>query len=74
MSLHLHDNDESDDQHRMPFDGNIDWNTMMKKLTDIHYDGPTALEIVNMGYEHIKEPREFLAIAFERVKRLQDLR
>lgn len=74
MALHLHDNDESSDQHRMPFDGNIDWNVVMKKLTDIQYNGPTALEIVNMGYEHIKEPSGYLAIAFERAKRLEDLR
>lgn len=46
----------------------------MKKLTNINYKGPTALEIINMGYEHIKEPREFLEIAFERAKRLENLR
>ncbi len=46
----------------------------MKKLTNINYKGSTALEIMNMGYEHIKEPREFLAIAFDRAKRLENLR
>ena len=71
MAVHLHDNDESGDQHRMLFDGTIDWNDIMKKLTDIHYNGSLALEIMNMGYEHIKEPEEFLAIAFERAKRLE---
>lgn len=74
MALHLHDNDESADQHRMPFDGNINWDVVMKKLTDINYKGPIALEIMNKGYEHIKEPREFLAIAFERAKGLEGLR
>ncbi|WP_426348981.1 sugar phosphate isomerase/epimerase family protein [Alloiococcus sp. CFN-8] len=74
MAIHLHDNDESADQHRMPFDGNINWELVMKKLTHINYKGPTALEIMNMGYEHIKESREFLAIAFERAKRLDALR
>lgn len=74
MALHLHGNDESADQHRLPFDGNINWDVVMKKLTDINYKGPSALEIMNMGYEHIKEPREFLAIAFERAKRLESLR
>lgn len=74
MAIHLHDNDESADQHRMPFDGNINWDVVMKKLTDIIYKGPTALEIINRGYEHIKEPKEFLAIAFERAKRLEKLR
>lgn len=74
MALHLHDNDESADQHCMPFDGNINWDAVMKKLTYVHYKGPTALEIMNRGYEHIKDPREFLAIAFERAKRLENLR
>jgi sugar phosphate isomerase/epimerase len=74
MALHLHDNDESADQHRLPFDGNINWNVVMKKLTDINYKGPTAFEIMNMGYEHIGEPREFLTIAFERARRLENLR
>lgn len=74
MAIHLHDNDESADQHRMPFDGNTNWDVVMKKLTDIDYKGPTALEIINRGYEHIKEPKEFLAIAFERAKKLERLR
>lgn len=74
MALHLHDNDESADQHRMQFDGNINWDAVMKRLTNISYKGLTALEIMNMGYDHIKEPREFLAIAFERAKRLESLR
>lgn len=74
MALHLHDNDESGDQHRMPFDGNINWNVVMKKLTDINYSGSIALEIMNKGYEYIKDPKELLAIAFERAKRLEALR
>lgn len=74
MALHLHDNDESADQHRLPFDGNINWDVLMKKLTDINYKGPTALEIMNRGYEHIKDPSEFLMIAFERASRLINLR
>lgn len=57
----------------MPFDGNINWNVVMKKLTDVNYSGAIALEIMNKGYEHIKDPREFLVIAFERAKRLEAL-
>ena len=74
MAIHLHDNDESDDQHHLPFDGNIDWNAVMKKLHALRYHGPTALEIKNTGYKQIKEASECLAIAFERAKRLEDLR
>lgn len=74
MALHLNDNDGKGDQHLMPFDGNINWDTVMKKITDIQYKGATTLEIMNMGYEYIKEPREYLAIVFERAKKLRDLR
>ena len=73
-ALHLHDNDGKEDQHRMPFDGGIDWNALMKKLTDIDYAGPTALEVERMGYEHVTDPRGFLAIAFDRAKRLGEIR
>ena len=45
-----------------------------KKITEVNYKGPTALEIMHMGYEHIKDPSEFLAIAFERARRLEELR
>lgn len=74
MALHLHDNDESGDQHLLPFDGNIDWACIMRKLASTNYHGPTTLEILNAGYEHIKDSGEFLAIAFERAKRLARLR
>lgn len=74
MSLHLHDNDGISDHHQLPFDGNINWNAIMNKLTDVKYGGPIALEIMRKGYEHVDEPSEFLAIAYERAKRLADLR
>lgn len=31
-ALHLHDNGGSRGQHRLPFDGGIDWPAVMKKL------------------------------------------
>ena len=30
FAVHLHDNDQSDDQHLLPFDGTIDWNKTIK--------------------------------------------
>lgn len=32
FALHLHDNDGVDDQHTVPFSGNIDWISMVKEL------------------------------------------
>lgn len=81
MALHLHDNDGyitgagSEDQHRLPFDGTIDWPTVMKKIAGTGYTGATALEVVNMGYEYLADkPEEFLHIAYERAKKLEGLR
>ena len=45
FAVHLHDNDQSDDQHLLPFDGTIDWNKTIKKLKDNNYKGPITLEI-----------------------------
>ena len=35
FAVHLHDNDKSDDLHLLPFDGTIDWEKLIKKLTQI---------------------------------------
>ncbi len=42
--VHLHDNDASEDQHLLPFDGTIDWNDLFKKLETANYKGPVTLE------------------------------
>lgn len=72
MALHLHDNDGSDDQHRLPFDGTIDWPATMSKITQAGYTGAVALEAANMGYDDLP-PEEFLHLAFKRAKRLESL-
>ncbi|MCL2299651.1 MAG: sugar phosphate isomerase/epimerase [Firmicutes bacterium] len=73
MALHLHDNDAADDLHLLPFDGTIDWPDQMRKIAETGYQGPTTLEVMNLGYENIS-PAEFLARAYERAKRLDGLR
>ncbi|MCL2487071.1 MAG: sugar phosphate isomerase/epimerase [Oscillospiraceae bacterium] len=73
MALHLHDNDGSDDQHLLPFDGTTDWPAIMASIAGTGYTGPTALEVMNGGYERLS-PEEFLAAAFERGKRLEGMR
>lgn len=45
FAVHLHDNDKSDDLHLLPFDGTINWQTVIKKLKDCKYDGPVTLEL-----------------------------
>jgi len=73
MSLHLHDNDGTDDQHLLLFDGTVDWQEQMKAIAATGYQEPTTLEVMNEGYAHLP-PAAFLAIAYERAKRLEGLR
>ena len=46
FAVHLHDNDTTKDQHKIPFDGTIDWNSVIKKLKDNGYNGPITLELI----------------------------
>jgi len=72
MALHLHDNDGTDDQHLLPFDGTIDWTKTMQNICQTSYSGVIALEVMSRGYEKISAD-EFLNLAFERAKKLEEL-
>ena len=78
-ALHLHDNNGittgkyEDDMHLLPFDGNIDWSEIMKKIKDSGYSGAITLEAVNIRYEDISV-EEFLCEAYKRAKKLEMLR
>ena len=73
MAIHLQDNGGSHNQHQLPFDGNIDWNTVMKKIACTGYQGATTLEPMNWDYSHLYICR-FLELAYERADRLEHLR
>jgi sugar phosphate isomerase/epimerase len=70
IALHLNDNDGKEDMHTLPFSGNIDWDDITAKLKSADYRGSIALEAGNKNFEHIKEPEQFLQIAFESAKKL----
>ena len=70
IALHLHDNNGKEDTHALPFTGCVDWSRITNKLKEIPYKGAIALETLNKGFEHIKDPVEFLQIALERAKRI----
>ena len=75
MALHLHDNNGTKDQHLLPFDGTIDWPAQMKAIAETGYRGPLSLEVeARPPYEEGAGLEEFLARAYERVKRLEALR
>ena len=67
-ALHLHDNDGTEDAHKLPFSGNINWQKISKKLTELRYTGAIALETLNKGFEEISDPVEFLSLALSRAK------
>ncbi|MDE6133877.1 MAG: sugar phosphate isomerase/epimerase [Oscillospiraceae bacterium] len=72
-TLHLHDNGGINNQHQLPFDGNIDWETVVKKISITGYKGATSLEPMNWDYEDISI-NEFLKRAFKKAKKLDDMR
>lgn len=73
MAVHLHDNNGSYAQHGLPFDGTLDWSTIMRKIAEANYSGPTAIEAMNWDYTSLST-KEFLDESFERAKRLETLR
>ncbi len=74
MALHLHDNDSSDDQHRLPFDGTIAWGAVLPQIADAGYRGALALEVEAKGKEKAALSAEaFLRVAFERAEKLEPL-
>lgn len=73
MAIHLHDNGGSHNQHQLPFDGNINWDTVMEKIARTGYRGATTLEPMNWDYSHLNIC-QFLELAYERANRLDYLR
>jgi len=72
MAIHLQDNGGSHNQHQLPFDGNIKWDTVMEKIACTGYWGATTLEPMNWDYSHLNIC-QFLELAYERAKRLDYL-
>ena len=74
MALHLHDNDGTDDQHRIPGEGTINWDSIVRKIKQTTYRGAVSLEVSNEFselYSNISA-QEFLKMANEKIKMLFD--
>lgn len=71
-ALHLHDNDGTDDQHLLPFEGAIDWDKAMREIKSTGYCGAVGLEAGNGGYEAMS-PRDFLRLEYERAVKLREM-
>ena len=78
LCTHLHDNfglpnkGADGDLHLLPFDGDIDYKTMMEKLEAIDYRGSLMLEVVLKDYPNLTA-EEFVKTAYERVKKLSEI-
>lgn len=44
LAIHLHDNNGEEDEHLLPYDGNMDWNYIINQLNAANYIGPITLE------------------------------
>lgn len=83
VATHLHDNpgrpfaDKTNDfdYHLLPFDGTYDYAQMMRKLDEYGFGGALTLEVYHTACEDYKQMRaeEFLATAYDRVKRISVL-
>lgn len=76
---HIHDNHgrgpekiADTDTHLLPFEGNLDYEKMMRKLDEYNYQGSLTLEVANDRYKDLSH-EEFLATCFERIKKISEL-
>ncbi len=73
MAIHLQDNGGSHNQHQLPFDGNINWDTVMEKIACTGYRGSYNFRTNELGLFSFKY-LSVLELAYERAKRLDYLR
>ncbi len=73
FTVHLHDNDKSDDLHLLPFDGTIEWNNVLTKLKENNYTGPITLELC-YRYDYLNQPiEEFYKEGYNRGIKLEEI-
>jgi sugar phosphate isomerase/epimerase len=69
IAIHLHDNDGSDDQHKIPFTGTVDWDVLMRIIAASAYAECINLEVV-ISDTGIPEEGEFLRQTYQAGERL----
>ena len=75
IALHIHDNNTVDDEHRLPFDADIDYAPMMMDIADTPYTDAVMLEVVatHTSFYENTTAQEYYQKASEAAKRLRDL-
>lgn len=64
ISVHLHDNDGTADQHNLLFSGTTDWERLMKIISESSYEKCISMEVI-MRNSGIEDEAVFLKRAFE---------
>jgi sugar phosphate isomerase/epimerase len=70
--LHLHDNDGTRDQHRLPFTGTVDWPRLTRLIAQSAYRKGVTLE-VGMRNNDFTEPAPFLARALAAAGKIDEM-
>ena len=83
IATHIHDNfgkdfigkNKEEDLHYLPFDGTLDFNTVMKDIKSVNKNVPLTLEInYNSKKDYSKlSPAKFIEIAYERMQKINNL-
>ena len=72
ISVHLHDNDGTADQHKLMFSGKVDWPRLARIMATSAYRKCVSME-VSMRRSGFEDERAFLAVAYETGKRFTDM-
>ena len=72
ISIHLHDNDGTDDQHKLPFSATVDWARLAGLLAASAYEKCVSME-VGMRNSGLDDETQFLARAFDTGSTLTDM-
>ncbi len=74
MCVHLHDNNGVEDEHLLPFDGILPWETIAHKIGHFCKTGAVSLELhdgAKARYNVSEE--EFLSMAYQRISKIYNL-
>lgn len=72
ITIHLHDNDGVQDQHRIPFTGSVDWDAEVAKLAAANWSGDILLEASERSYK-ITSHEAFLRKAYKNAVKLDKM-
>jgi sugar phosphate isomerase/epimerase len=72
-AVHIHDNDGTADQHRLPFTASVDWARFARLVAESAYHLPLNLECT-LGNHNSMPAEEFLSSAYQAGSRLEEMR